>query len=215
MPDFTAETSKGKIRFHEWLTKDDKWTVFFSHPADFTPVCTTELAGVERIMPEMEKRNVKLIGLSCSPLEEHMGFIEDIKSYCNFTDISFPIIADPKREVAELYGMMDPVEKDKAGMLLTCRAVFVIGPDKKLKLSFLYPATTGRNLEELLRVIDSLQLTAKKAVATPVNWKPGDNVIVAPNVKKEDLPKLFPQGVKTVDMPSGKEYMRFTPMPKE
>ena len=144
-----------------------------------------------------------------------MGFIKDIKAYGSLDDFTYPILADPKRDIAELYGMLDPEEKDKAGLALTCRAVFVIGPDKRLKLSILYPATTGRSTVELLRTIDSLQLTANCKCATPVNWKQGEEVIVAPGIKNEDLPKLFPKGVKTVKVPSGKDYLRVTSQPTD
>lgn len=214
VPDFTAETTQGKISFHEWIEKQGTWVCFFSHPADFTPVCTTELAEVQRKFCDLQDRNVMPIALSCDDVEQHLGFIDDIKSYAGLDKFQFPIIADPKRDIATLYGMLDPVEKDKAGLPLTARAVFIIGPDKTLKLSILYPATTGRNMEELLRVVDSLQLTAYKKVATPVGWKKGDDCVVLPTVKPEEYATLYPKGVKVKTMPSGKEYLRFTPCPE-
>jgi len=206
MPNFKATTDQGEVQFHDYIR--DSWTILFSHPADYTPVCTTELAKAQSLAPEFGKRGVKMIALSCDDAESHRGWITDIKKYTK--DFSYPIIADPTREIAVSLGMLDPEEKDKAGMPLTCRAVFIVGPDKKLKLSLLYPATTGRNFDEILRVIDSLQLTAIKKVATPVNWTPGTEAMVVPSVKAEDVPKLFPNGIREDTMPSGKTYMRFT-----
>ena len=220
VPNFTAETNQGKIEFHSWL--EDSWAILFSHPADFTPVCTTELGRVQKLKGEFAKRGVKLIALSCDEVESHIGWIDDIKSFNNLPEFSYPIIADPKRNVAEMYGMMDPDEKDAKGIALTARysktttstkldtdlfvirAVFIIGPDKRLKLSLLYPATTGRNFDEIIRVIDSLQLTATKKVATPVDWKQGGSCMVVPSVKQEDVAGLFPKGVTVHDVPSGK-----------
>jgi len=218
VPDFSGETNEGKINFHEWLStplpgKQKSWTVMFSHPADFTPVCTTELVGVQKIAPKFFERNVKLVALSCDDAESHRGFIEDIKSYGGLDTFSYPIIADPNRDIATLYGMMDPEEKDSKGLPLTCRAVFVIGDDKKLKLAILYPATTGRNLPELLRVIDSLRLTAEKKVATPANWEQGGKCMVIPTVKADEAKELFPE-MKITEVPSGKQYLRLTPQPK-
>ncbi|TRY74712.1 hypothetical protein TCAL_09184 [Tigriopus californicus] len=212
VPDFKADTTDGSIQFHDWI--GDSWAVLFSHPADFTPVCTTELGRVESMSGEFQKRGIKLIALSCDDVESHKGWIEDIKAYNNLSAFSYPIISDPKREVATLYGMMDPDEKDAAGMPLTCRAVFVIGADKKLKLAILYPATTGRNFDEILRVIDSLQLTATKKVATPADWKQGGSCMVIPSVKNEEAEKLFPKGFKVHDVPSGKQYIRTTEQPE-
>jgi 1-Cys peroxiredoxin 6 len=209
MPNFKADTTGGEISFHDFI--GDSWTVLFSHPADFTPVCTTELGMAHTLAPEFKKRGVKLIALSCDGVDSHNGWIKDIQKYnCDQGAFSFPIIADPNRDIAVQLGMLDPDEKDAAGLPLTARAVFVVGPDKKLKLSILYPATTGRNFDELLRVIDSLQLTATKKVATPVNWKMGDEAMVVPSVKPEDVASIFPNGVRQVDMPSSKHYMRFT-----
>ncbi|KAG7487723.1 hypothetical protein MATL_G00026410 [Megalops atlanticus] len=213
-PNFEAETTIGKIKFHDFL--GDSWGVLFSHPRDYTPVCTTELGRAAKLSTEFSKRNVKMIALSIDSVEDHLGWSKDIMAYnseapgCTFP---FPIIADDKRELAVMLGMLDPDERDKDGMPLTARCVFVIGPDKKLKLSILYPATTGRNFDELLRVIDSLQLTAQKRVATPVDWKPGDEVMVLPNIPEDEAAALFPAGVYTKDLPSGKKYLRYTPQP--
>lgn len=211
-PDFSANTSIGEIKFHEWI--GDSWAILFSHPADFTPVCTTELARVEDCLPEFKKRGVKVIALSCDSAESHKAWGKDVCALAkgNKDNISFPIIADEKRELAVKFGMLDPDEKDKAGMPLTARCVFIIGPDKKLKLSILYPATTGRNFNEILRVIDSLQLTATKKVATPVDWQHGGDCMVLPSISPDDAAKLFPKH-KVRDVPSGKGYLRETPMP--
>jgi thioredoxin-dependent peroxiredoxin len=200
-PDFTAETTAGTIHFHEWL--GDSWGVLFSHPKDFTPVCTTELGEVARLKPEFDRRNVKVIGLSVDPLKDHHAWAGDIKETQGHA-LNFPLIADPERKIADLYGMIHP----KALDTLTVRSVYVIGPDKKLKLTITYPASTGRNFEEIIRVIDSLQLTAKHSVATPVNWKRGEDVIIAPSVSDEDAKAKFPQGWKTL-----KPYLRVTKQP--
>ncbi|GFU48153.1 peroxiredoxin-6 [Trichonephila clavipes] len=212
-PDFTAETNFGTIKFHEWL--QDSWAVLFSHPADFTPVCTTEVGKMAVMTPEFEKRGVKIIAISCDSVASHKKWIKDICAFAEFSAdrFPFPIIGDESRELATKLGMIDPDEKDKDGLPLTCRAVFVIGPDKRLKLSILYPATTGRNFTELLRVIDSLQLTMNKKVATPVDWQPGDQCMVLPNIKEEELAALFPKGVTKKAMPSGIDYLRYTPQP--
>ncbi|XP_048833094.1 peroxiredoxin-6 [Brienomyrus brachyistius] len=213
-PDFEADTTVGRISLHAFL--GNSWGVLFSHPRDYTPVCTTELGRAAKLSAEFRKRDVKMIALSLDSVEDHLGWSKDILAYnsdssCNA--LPFPIIADDKRELAVKLGMLDPDERDKDGMPLTARCVFVIGPDKKLKLSILYPATTGRNFDELLRVIDSLQLTAQKRVATPVDWKPGDNVMVVPNLSDDEAASLFPSGVTTKDLPSGKKYLRYTPQP--
>ena len=200
-PDFTAETTEGTVKFHEWL--GDGWGILFSHPADFTPVCTTELGTVSRIKPEFEKRNVKVIGVSVDPLESHRKWIEDINETQNVT-VNFPIIADPDRTVADLYGMIHPNALDS----MTVRSVFVIGPDKKIKLTLTYPASTGRDFDEILRVIDSLQLTAKYQVATPANWTDGEDCIIVPAVTNEEIPAKFPKGFTEV-----KPYLRYTPQP--
>jgi 1-Cys peroxiredoxin 6 len=192
-----------------------RWGILFSHPADFTPVCTTELGAVAKIIPEFEKRNVKVIAISCDPVDSHVSWIKDIGAYGKLPggDFPYPIISDPHREIAVKLGMLDEKEKDKAGLPLTARAVFIVAPDKKLKLTILYPATTGRNFDEILRVIDSLQLTAYKRVATPANWQSGGECMVLPNVSPEDAQKLFPQH-RTENVPSGKPYIRITPQPQ-
>ncbi|PIK57285.1 peroxiredoxin-6, partial [Apostichopus japonicus] len=190
------------------------WAILFSHPADFTPVCTTELGRAARLVPEFEKRNCKLIALSCDSVDSHLGWITDIKATASVDKFPYPIIADEKRELAVKFGMLDPDEVDKAGLPLTARCVFIVGPDKKLKLSILYPATTGRNFDEIIRVLDSLQLTATKKVATPADWKAGGDCMVLPSVKAEDIPALFPKGVTIKEVPSGKQYLRYTPQPE-
>jgi len=210
-PDFTTPTSEGPIDFHKWI--GDSWAILFSHPADYTPVCTTELARVVALKPEFDKRGVKMIALSCDGVDSHKGWGKDVMEFAGCKgDLTFPIIADEDRKLAVLLGMVDPEEKDSKGMPLTARCVFIISPDKKLKLSILYPATTGRNFNEVLRVIDSLQLTATKKVATPVDWQMGDKCMVVPSLSNEEALKLFPKMEKTA-VPSGKEYLRFTPQP--
>ncbi|XP_038124616.1 peroxiredoxin-6-like [Cyprinodon tularosa] len=216
-PDFEAETTAGRMKLHQYL--GDSWGILFSHPKDYTPVCTTELGRVARLSSEFSKRGVKLIALSIDSLEDHCGWSKDILAYnCEKSEccrLPFPIIADSKRELAVSLGMLDPDEKDKDGLPLTARCVFIIGPDKKLKLSLLYPATTGRSFSEILRVVDSLQLTAERRVATPAEWKPGDCVMVPPNMPEEDAATLFPAGVFTKELPSGKKYLRYTPDPHD
>jgi thioredoxin-dependent peroxiredoxin len=200
-PDFTAETTEGTIEFHQWL--GDGWGILFSHPKDYTPVCTTELGRVANLKGEFEKRNVKVIAVSVDPLESHKGWINDINETQNCT-MNYPIIADPDRNVATMYAMIHPNALDN----LTVRSVFIIGPDKKVKLQLTYPASTGRNFDEILRVIDSLQLTANYQVATPADWKQGDDCVVVPAIKTEDIPAKFPKGFKEV-----KPYLRMTPQP--
>ncbi|XP_060665088.1 1-Cys peroxiredoxin [Drosophila nasuta] len=212
-PNFQAQTNEGNIDFYEWMT--DKWAILFSHPADFTPVCTTELSRVAQLIPEFNKRGVKPIALSCDTAESHKGWIEDIKSYAKLPSFDYPIIADNKRELALKLNMLDKDELSAEGIPLTCRAVFVVDDKKKLRLSILYPATTGRNFDEILRVIDSLQLTQTKSVATPADWKQGGQCMVLPTVKAEDVLKLFPEGVQTIEVPSGKSYLRITAQPKD
>jgi len=202
-PDFTAQTTEGTINFHEWL--GDSWGVLFSHPKDFTPVCTTELGYTAKLKPEFEKRNVKVIGLSVDPLDSHAGWAKDIEETQGVA-VNFPIIADADRKVSDLYDMIHPNASDT----FTVRSVYVIGPDKKVKLTITYPASTGRNFDEILRVIDSLQLTAKYSVATPVNWKDGDDCIIVPAVSDEDAKAKFPAGWKTI-----KPYLRVTPQPSK
>ncbi len=200
-PDFLAESSEGNIKFHQWL--GDSWAVLFSHPADFTPVCTTELGSVAKFKPEFDKRGVKVIALSVDPVESHLQWIKDINETQN-TVINYPIIADPTFEVSNLYGFVHPNASDK----FTVRSVVIIGPDKKVKLLITYPASTGRNFTEILRVIDSLQLTANYSVATPANWKQGEDVVVIPAIKTEDIPAKFPKGFTEI-----KPYLRTTPQP--
>lgn len=200
-PDFTAETTEGTIDFHEWL--GDGWGILFSHPKEYTPVCTTELGEAARLKPQFDKRGVKVIGLSVDPLDQHAGWAKDIEE-TQGTALNFPVIADGERAVSNLYEMIHP----NASETVTVRSVFVIGPDKKVKLTLTYPASTGRNFDELLRVIDSLQLTANYSVATPVNWKDGEDVIIATSVSDEDAKEKFPSSWTTV-----KPYLRLTKQP--
>jgi len=200
-PNFSAQTSEGEINFHEWL--GDSWGILFSHPADYTPVCTTELGTVAKYKSEFDKRNVKTIALSVDGLSSHQGWIKDINETQD-TSVDFPIIADEDKKVSALYDMIHP----NADNNLTVRSVFIIDPNKKVKLIIVYPASTGRNFEELLRVIDSLQLTAYHKVATPANWKNGDDCVIVPAVSNEQIPELFPKGHKEV-----KPYLRTTPQP--
>jgi alkyl hydroperoxide reductase subunit AhpC len=200
-PNFTAESTEGNINFHEWI--GDSWAILFSHPADYTPVCTTELGTVAKYKPEFDKRNVKVIALSVDGKESHLGWIKDINE-TQKTTVNFPIIADSDRKVAVLYDMIHP----NADSQLTVRSVFVIDPNKKVKLTLTYPASTGRNFDELLRIIDSLQLTAYHKVATPANWNNGDDCVIVPSVKNEEIESLFPKGHTEV-----KPYLRITPQP--
>ena len=201
-PDFEIESTEGTIRFHDYI--DGKWAVLFSHPKDFTPVCTTELGYTAKLKDEFEKRGVVVLALSVDPLDDHRAWSKDIEE-TQGRALNFPLIADPARTVATLYDMIHPNASDT----LTVRSVFVIGPDKKIKLTLNYPASTGRNFDEILRVIDSLQLTAKHQVATPVNWKKGEDVIIVPSVTDEQAKAKFPGGWKTV-----KPYLRIVPEPK-
>ncbi|HEX8532517.1 MAG TPA: peroxiredoxin [Cytophagales bacterium] len=202
-PNFTASTTEGKIDFHQWL--GNSWGVLFSHPADFTPVCTTELGMTAKLKDEFDKRNVKVLAVSVDPLDSHFEWVKDINE-TQRTLVNFPIIADDDRNVATLYDMIHPNASEKA----TVRSVFVIGPDKKIKLTLTYPASTGRNFNELLRVIDSLQLTANYSVATPANWQDGEDCVIVPAVKDEDIPAKFPKGHTVV-----KPYLRMTPQPNK
>jgi alkyl hydroperoxide reductase subunit AhpC len=202
-PDFTVDTTEGKISFHEWL--GDSWGVLFSHPKDFTPVCTTELGTVAKLADEFAKRNTKVIAVSVDPIESHKGWIPDINDTQN-TTVNFPIIADPDRTVANLYGMIHPNASDT----VTVRSVFVIGPDKKVKLTITYPQSTGRNFQEILRVLDSLQLTANYSVSTPADWKDGDPVIIAPAISDEAAKEKFPKGWE-----AKRPYLRLTPQPNK
>ena len=209
-PDFEAETTDGKIRFHDWI--GDKWAVLFSHPKDFTPVCTTELGAVARLKPEFDKRGVKVIGLSVDPVDRHAGWAADIKETQGAAP-NFPMIGDTDYNVSKLYGMLpapvsgDPLKRTPADNQ-TVRNVFIIGPDKKIKLILVYPMTTGRNFDEVLRVLDSLQMTAKHRVATPANWNNGEDCIIALSVPDADVPAKFPKGHRVV-----KPYLRYTPQP--
>ena len=209
-PDFEADTTQGRIKFHDWI--GDSWAVLFSHPKDFTPVCTTELGYMAKIKPEFDKRNVKILGVSVDPLESHKGWASDIEE-TQGTAPNYPLLADSDYKVSTLYEMLpastsgDPSKRTPADNM-TVRNVFVIGPDKKIKLILVYPMSTGRNFDEVLRVIDSLQLTANYSVSTPVNWKQGDDVIIAPAISDEDAKEKFPKGWKTL-----KSYLRVTPQP--
>ncbi len=209
-PDFTANTTHGEISFHTWV--GDSWAVLFSHPKDFTPVCTTELGYMAKIEPEFAKRNVKLIALSVDPVDDHKRWLGDIEETQGAT-VTYPVIGDRDLTVAKLYNMLPAADTTADGRTAatnqTVRSVFVVGPDKKIKLMITYPMTTGRNFDEILRVIDSMQLTARHRVATPVNWKQGDDVIIVPAVSNEEAQKLFPNGWKTL-----KPYLRITPQPK-
>ena len=200
-PDFTQDSTEGPIHFHEWA--GDSWVVLFSHPKDFTPVCTTELGSVAKLKPEFDKRNVKVVGLSVDGLQNHEGWSKDIEE-TQGAALNFPLIADTDRSVSNLYDMIHP----NADNTMTVRSVFIIGPDKKVKLTLTYPASTGRNFQEILRVIDSLQLTADYKVATPADWKHGDDVIIVPAVSNADAEKMFDKGFTEV-----KPYLRTTPQP--
>ena len=209
-PDFTAQTTQGTIKFHDWI--GDKWAILFSHPKDFTPVCTTELGYMAKIEPEFTKRNAKLIGLSIDPVDDHGKWAADIEE-TQGAKVNYPIIGDRDLHVAKLYNMLPAEEAAVDGRTAannaTVRSVFVIGPDKKIKLMLTYPMTTGRNFDEILRVLDSMQMTAKFKVATPANWKPGDDVIISGSVSDEDAKKLFPQGWK-----APRPYLRITKSPQ-
>jgi len=200
-PDFNADSSAGKINFYEYL--GDSWGILFSHPADYTPVCTTELGAASKLKEEFDKRNVKMLALSVDGAESHRSWIKDINE-TQHTTVSFPIIADEDKKVSELYDMIHPNSNES----FTVRSVFIIGNDKKVKLIITYPASTGRNFVELLRVIDSLQLTANYSVATPADWKNGEDVVVLPSIKTEDIPSRFPKGFNEI-----KPYLRMTPQP--
>jgi len=210
-PDFEADSTEGKLNFHEWV--GDSWAVLFSHPKDFTPVCTTELGYMARIKPEFDKRGVKIAGISVDPVDKHSKWAEDIKETQGFAP-NYPLIGDPDLSIAKAWGMLPAAASGEAANRtaaenMTVRNVFVIGPDKKIKLMLVYPMTTGRNFDEVLRVIDSLQLTAKHKVATPAQWKQGDDVIIAGSVTDEDAKKTYPEGWK-----APKPYLRIVPQPK-
>ena len=209
-PDFTAQTTEGPIHFHDWI--GDHWAILFSHPKDFTPVCTTELGYMAKLKPEFEKRNTKVIGLSIDPVEDHTRWAKDIEE-TQGTAINYPMIGDPDLTVAKLYDMIHPnasgAQPRTPADNATIRSVFIVGPDKKIKLILTYPMTTGRNFDEVLRVLDSMQLTAKHKVATPVNWKQGEDVIIAGSVSDDDAKKTYPNGWK-----APKPYLRIVPQPK-
>jgi thioredoxin-dependent peroxiredoxin len=210
-PDFETETTEGRIRFHDWI--GDSWAVLFSHPKDFTPVCTTELGYMAKLKPEFDKRNTKIIGLSVDPVENHARWATDIKETQGYAP-NYPMIGDTDLKIAKLYGMLAADAGEScAGRTatdnMTVRNVFVIGPDKKVRLVIIYPMSTGRNFDEVLRVIDSLQLTARHKVATPVNWQQGDDVIISPSVSDEEAKKVYPQGWK-----APRPYLRIVPQPK-
>jgi alkyl hydroperoxide reductase subunit AhpC len=209
-PDFQAETTQGPIQFHEWI--GDSWAILFSHPKDFTPVCTTELGYMAKLEPEFAKRNTKIIGLSVDPVESHVKWKDDIFETQGHA-VNYPMIGDPELAISKLYNMLPADEPGTSEGRTpmnnqTVRTVFVIGPDKKIKLMITYPMTTGRNFDEILRVLDSMQLTAKYSVSTPVNWKPGEDVIIVAAVKDDEIPAKFPKGYKRV-----KPYLRVTPQP--
>lgn len=210
VPNFEADTTAGKIQFHDFI--GDSWAILFSHPSDYTPVCTTELGQVQKLIPEFQARGVKVIALSCDSVADHLGWIEDVKGYNGLSSFDYPIIADPTRELANLFGMID-AKLGMSGMPVTCRAVFIFGPDKKMKLQILYPASTGRNFAEILRVVDSLQLTANYSVATPANWTQGERCMVVPSLSDEAAAEKFPKGFDKASLPSGKGYIRLTPQP--
>lgn len=203
VPNFTQQSSQGEINFYDWA--GDSWVVFFSHPADYTPVCTTELGEVSRLKPEFEKRNAKVIALSVDDADSHQGWINDINETQN-TTVNYPILADADKSVSDAYGMIHP----NANAKVTVRTVFVIDPNRKLRLTLTYPPSTGRNFEEILRVIDSLQLTDNYGVATPVNWKDGEDVVVVPSISTEEAKQKFPKGLTEV-----KSYLRLTPQPNK
>ncbi len=201
VPDFTAESTQGTIRFHEWI--GNGWAILFSHPKDFTPVCTTELGAVAKLQEKFSQRGVKILALSVDSTNDHKKWINDINETQNCV-VDYPIVGDVDKKVATLYDMIHPNALDN----LTVRSVFIIGPDKKLKLTLTYPASTGRNFDEILRVVESLQLTAKYSVATPADWKPGQDCIISPSVPDADVPAKFPKGSRTI-----KPYLRTTPQP--
>ncbi len=209
-PDFTAETTQGTINFHEWI--GDSWAILFSHPKDFTPVCTTELGSMAQLKPEFDKRNCKIIGLSVDPVEDHTEWAKDIEE-TQGAAVTYPMIGDPDLHVAKLYNMLPADESGSADQRnatnnATVRSVFIIGPDKKIKLMLTYPMTTGRNFHEILRVVDSMQLTAQHKVATPANWNHGEDVIIVPSISDEDAKSMFPSGWKAL-----KPYLRLTRQP--
>ncbi|KAG6597588.1 1-Cys peroxiredoxin A [Cucurbita pepo subsp. pepo] len=207
VPNIQADSTHGKISLYDYI--DGSWAIIFSHPGDFTPVCTTELGMMAAQAEEFARRGVKLIGLSCDDVQSHTDWIKDIEAYNKGKKVTYPILADPKGELIKELNMVDPDEKDSSGRAVPSRALHIIGPDKKVKLSFLYPASTGRNMDEVVRVLESLQKAAKHKVCTPVNWKPGEACVIPPNVTNDQAKQMFPQGFETVDLPSKKGYLRF------
>ncbi|CAI9765797.1 unnamed protein product [Fraxinus pennsylvanica] len=203
LPNLEVETTQGKIKLHDYV--GDSYTIIFSHPGDFTPVCTTELGMMAAYADKFAERGVKLLGLSCDDVNSHNEWIKDIEVFNNGHKVTYPIAADPKREIIKKLNMVDPEDTQSPS-----RALHVVGPDKKIKLSFLYPASTGRNMDEVVRVLDSLMKASKHNIATPANWNPGEPVVIAPSVSNEEAKKMFPQGFDTADLPSGKDYLRFT-----
>ena len=203
IPNLEAESTHGKIKLHDYV--GDSWTILFSHPGDFTPVCTTELGKMAAYSDEFAKRGVKLLGLSCDEVQSHTEWIKDIEAYTPGCKVTYPILADPTKEIIKQLNMVDPDDENSPS-----RALHIVGPDKKIKLSFLYPSSTGRNMDEVVRVLDSLQKALKYKVATPADWKQGDPVVISPSVSNEEAKEMFPQGYKTVDLPSNKGYLRFT-----
>ncbi|CAN6206233.1 unnamed protein product [Urochloa humidicola] len=210
IPNLELDSTHGKIRIHDFI--GDSYVIIFSHPADFTPVCTTEMAAMAGYAQEFEKRGVKLLGISCDDVASHKEWIKDIEAYKPGTKLTYPILADPRRDAIKQLNMVDPDEKDAQGVNLPSRTLHIVGPDKTVKLSFLYPACTGRNMDEVLRAVDSLLTAAKHKgkVAMPANWKPGDRAVIGPSVSDEEAKKLFPDGFETADLPSKKGYLRFT-----
>jgi len=212
-PNMEFSTTCGDFKFHDWL--GNAWGILFSHPADYTPVCTTELGAAAKFADKFNARGIKMIGFSIDSVTDHHGWIKDIQEFNSLSgEFPFPLIAGTRDQASKL-GMLDPDEVDKSGMPLTARCVFIIGPDKKVKLSLLYPATTGRNFDEIIRVVDSLKLTSEKKVATPANWNSGDKCMVVPSLSNEQATQLFPKGFETAKVPSGKSYIRLTPDPSK
>ncbi|KAM7260277.1 hypothetical protein ACFE04_016018 [Oxalis oulophora] len=207
VPNLEVDTTHGKMKLHNYF--NHSWTILFSHPGDFTPVCTTELAKMAAYDDEFAKKGAKLLGLSCDDLLSHVEWSKDVEAYADGHKVKYPIISDPNRQVMKQLNMVDPDAKDSNGNLPS-RALHVVGPDNTIKLSFLYPSSTGRNLDEVLRALESLQLASKYKIATPVNWKPGEPVVISSSVSNEEANKMFPQGYNTLDLPSKKDYMRFT-----
>ncbi|KAL5781902.1 hypothetical protein ACOSP7_006931 [Xanthoceras sorbifolium] len=208
IPNLEVDTNQGRIKLYDYI--GDSWTIIFSHPGDFTPVCTTELGIMAAYASKFAERGVKLLGLSCDDVKSHNEWIKDIEAYTPGSKVTYPIIADPNREIIKQLNMVDPDEKDSSGNQLPSRALHIVGPDKKVKLSFLYPASTGRNMDEVVRALDSLLKASKHKVATPANWKQGDPVVISPSVSNDQAKEMFPNGYQTVDLPSKKDYLRFT-----